>query len=37
MDGANFFYFLGWEVQIFIWPSWFHCHSLSLAPENADW
>jgi len=22
-------------VQICIWPSWFHCHSLSLAPENS--
>jgi len=20
------------EVQIYIWPSWCHCHSLSLAP-----
>jgi len=24
------------EVQIFIWPSWCHCHSLSLAPVNSD-
>jgi len=21
----------------FIWPSWCHCHSLSLAPVNPDW
>jgi len=25
------------EVQICIRPSWCHCHSLSLAPENPDW
>jgi len=25
------------EVQICIWPSWYHCHSLSLAPINQDW
>jgi len=25
------------EVQICIWPSWCHCHSLSLAPGNPDW
>ena len=25
------------EVQICIWPSWCHCHSLSLAPANPDW
>ena len=25
------------EVQICIWPSWCHCHSLSLAPVNPDW
>ena len=25
------------EVQICIWPSWYHCHWLSLAPENPDW
>jgi len=24
------------EVQICIWPSWCHCHSLSLAPVNPD-
>jgi len=24
-------------VQICIWPSWCHCHSLSLAPVNPDW
>jgi len=24
-------------VQICIWPSWCHCHSLSLAPVNQDW
>ena len=23
--------------QICIWPSWCHCHSLSLAPVNPDW
>ena len=29
---------LSWgEVQMCIWPSWCHCHLLSLAPENADW
>jgi len=32
---------LGWlsvwdEVQICIWPSWCHCHSLSLAAVNPD-
>jgi len=28
----------GWsEVQICIWPSRCHCHSLSLAPVNPDW
>jgi len=25
------------EVQICIWPSWCHCHSLSLAPVNPHW
>jgi len=25
------------EVQIYIWPSWCHCRSLSLAPVNPDW
>jgi len=25
------------EVQICIWPSWCHCHTLSLAPINPDW
>ena len=28
------------EVQICIWPNWYHwyhCHSLSLAPVNPDW
>jgi len=25
------------EVQICIWPSWCHCHPLSLAPVNPDW
>ena len=25
------------EVQICIWPSWCHCHSLSLTPVNPDW
>ena len=25
------------QVQICIWPSWCHCHSLSLAPVNPDW
>jgi len=25
------------EVQISIWPSRCHCHSLSLAPVNPDW
>jgi len=24
-------------VQICIWSSWCHCHSLSLAPANPDW
>jgi len=24
------------EIQICIWPSWGHCHSLSLAPINPD-
>ena len=25
------------KVQICIWPSWCHCHSLSLVPVNPDW
>jgi len=25
------------KVQICIWPSWCHCHSLSCAPVNPDW
>ena len=25
------------EMQICIWPSWCHCHSLFLAPVNPDW
>jgi len=25
------------KVRICIWPSWCHCHSLSLAPVNPDW
>ena len=25
------------ELQICIWPSRCHCHSLSLAPVNPDW
>jgi len=25
------------EVQIWIWPSWSHCHSLYLAPVNPEW
>jgi len=25
------------KMQICIWPSWCHCHSLSLAPVNPDW
>jgi len=25
------------KVQICIWPSWWHGHSLSLAPLNRDW
>ena len=25
------------EVQICIWPSWCHCHSLTHVPVNADW
>jgi len=25
------------KVQICIWPSWCHCHSLSLTPVNPDW
>ena len=25
------------EVQICVWPSLCHCHSLSLAPVNPDW
>jgi len=30
-------YLIWGEVQICIWPSWCHCHSLSLAPVNPDW
>jgi len=29
--------YLWGEVQIRIWPSWYHCHSLSLATGNPDW
>jgi len=29
--------FVWGEVQISIWPSWCHCHSLFLAPVNPDW
>jgi len=25
------------HMQICIWPSWCHCHPLSLAPVNPDW
>jgi len=25
------------KVQICIWPSWCHCHSLSFAPVNPYW
>jgi len=25
------------EMLICIWPSWCHCHTLSLAPVNPDW
>jgi len=25
------------EVQVCIWPSWYNCHSLSLAPVNLYW
>jgi len=25
------------KVQVCIWPSWCHCHSLFLAPVNPDW
>jgi len=25
------------RLQICIWPSWCHCHSLSLAIVNPDW
>jgi len=25
------------EVQICIWPSWCHCHLLSLVPVNPHW
>jgi len=25
------------QVQIFIWTSWCHCHSLSLASVNPGW
>ena len=29
--------FVWGEVQIGIWPSRCHCHSLSVAPVNPDW
>jgi len=25
------------KMQICIWPSWYHCHSLSLTPGNPGW
>ena len=25
------------EVQICIWPIWYHCHSLCVAPGKPDW
>jgi len=38
MSGSVLAWLSVWgEVQICIWPSWHHCHSLSLAPGNPDW
>jgi len=25
------------QIYTYICPSWYHCHSLSLAPGNPDW
>jgi len=35
--GAGVVICLGQGSDLHIWPSWCHCHSLSLAPENPDW
>ena len=38
LSGAVLAWLSVWgEVQICIWPSWWHRHSLSLAPVNPDW
>jgi len=38
MSGGMLVWFSVWgEVQICIWLSGCHCHSLSLAPVNPDW
>jgi len=38
LSGGMLAWFSFWgEVQICIWPSGCHCHSLSLAPVNPDW
>jgi len=38
MNGGMLAWLCVWvKVQICILPSWCHCHSLSLAPENPDW
>jgi len=36
-DGMLAWLFVWVKVQIYIWPSLCHCHSLSLAPVNPDW
>jgi len=38
MSGGMLVWLSAWgEVQICIWPSRCHCHSLSLAPVNSYW
>jgi len=38
LSGGMLAWLCDWvKVQICIWPSWCHCHSLSLAPVNPDW
>ena len=37
MSGGMLAWLCVWvKVQVCIWPSWYHCHSLSLAPINPD-
>ena len=38
LSGGRLAWLCVWvKVQICIWPSWCHCHSLCLTPVNPDW